>query len=235
MLLLEVTDSAPITPMGGWNVGHLANLGILLSCDEFSARLDVHNLNIMFDIIEDESDGEIRDHERNVIEIRVTEDGVVLIPRNEPALKTNGILLDLETLKEMGIEQYEEQQQENPTDPSADAEPTSEFEPLEDEVTIGTDQKEATTEPESIDEGVKRAWRRSGKKIKRGFRVTSGFRKGQVVSNARAAYKPRKKASTRMKLKLAMRKKRIVRILRGKRTRRKPFSQRLVRMNKRLK
>lgn len=80
-------------------------------------------------------------------------------------------------------------------------------------------------------EGVKTAYRRAGKKIKRGFRVTSGFRKGRVVSSIKNAFKPRAKASTRMKLKIASRKKKLVRVMKSKRTRKKSLSKRLVRMN----
>ena len=226
-LLREVLEGVPVIPNGVWNVGHLANLGMLLSSDEFTLRLDDTNLDILFDIAESGDAGEIRDHLGRIIEIVPTQDSIILTPRNDSDFP-NGIVLDMATLKEMGIEQWEEEQEDDPT---------SEFDSLEDNDTISD--KDLNHKYDALDEviaeGIKRAFRRSGKKIKRGFRVTSGFRKGRVVSSAKAAYKPRIKASTRTKLRLAGRKKKLIRILKGKRTRRKPSSQRLVRMNKRLK
>lgn len=216
-LLLEVSDNAPHLPVGGWSVGHLANLGILLSCDGFSTRLDLHNLNLLFDFVEDGEDGEVRDHSGRIVEVSTTDDGVVLTPRDDKSFPY-GLLLDQKTLKEMGIEQYEEQVED---------EPESEFDSLDSDDTMKTD------EFDTLEEGIKRAYRRVGKKIKRGYRVTSGFRKGRVVASAAGAFKPRAKASTRMKLKIAARKKKVIRILKGKRTRRKPTSKRLVRLNKR--
>ena len=207
-LLREVTEGQPTAPHGGWNVGHLANLGIMLSCDDFSIRLDLDNLNRLFDYAEDDEVGEVKDHSGEIVMVSPYEDGIVLTPIDN-AQFPNGLILDLGTLEEMGIEQYEENLDE----------PDSEFDELSDDVK----------------EGIKRAFRRSGKKIKRGFRVTSGFRKGRVVSSPAGAFKPRKKASTRMKLKIASRKKKVTRVLKGKRTRRKATSQRLVRMNKRIK
>jgi hypothetical protein len=225
-LLREVLEGVPTIPDGGWNVGHLANLGMLLSADDFSIRLDDTNLDILFDIAESGDPGEIRDHSGRIIEVVPTEDSIILTPRDDPDFP-NGIVLDIATLKEMGIEQWEED------------DPASEFDSLEDNDTVSSDDLaqgnyDALDDDEVIAEGIKRAFRRSGKKIKRGFRVTSGFRKGRVVASAAAAYKPRAKASTRMKLSIAARKKKLIRILKGKRTRRKPSSQRLARMNKRL-
>lgn len=227
-LIREVLEGAPITPEGGWDVGHLANLGMLLSAENFSLRLDDTNLDILFDIAESGDPGEIRDHSGRIIEVVPTEDSIILSPRNDVDFP-NGIVLDMATLKEMGIEQHEEETEDDPT---------SEFDALEDDDTISSDDLQhsgydALTD-DVIAEGIKRAFRRSGRKIKRGFRVTSGFRKGRVVASARSAFKPRIKASTRAKLRLAGRKKKLIRILKGKRTRRKPSSQRLVRMNKRL-
>lgn len=80
-------------------------------------------------------------------------------------------------------------------------------------------------------EGIKPAFRRVGKKIKRGFRVTSGRRKGQVVANPSTAYKPPVAASTRNKLRIAAKKNKLVRALKSKLTRRKSASIRLRRMN----
>ena len=218
-LLREVTEGEPVTPHGGWNVGHLANLGMMLSCDGFSIRLDVDNLNKLFDFAEDDAFGEIRDHTGQIVGVSPTAKGIVLLPSENEDFP-NGLIVDLDTLKEMGIEQYEEQEQE----------PESEFDELSDEDII-----DSSSKFDPLEEGVKRAYRRVGKKIKRGFRVTSGFRKGRIVSSAAGAFKPRAKASTRTKLKLAARKKRIIRVLKGKMTRRKSSSKRLATMNKRLK
>ena len=90
-----------------------------------------------------------------------------------------------------------------------------------------------TDKDENVNEGVKLAYRRSGKKIKRGFRVTSGIRRGRVVANIKTAHKPRAKASTRTKLRLAAKKKKVIRVMRSRITRKKSLSQRIVRMNKR--
>ena len=90
-----------------------------------------------------------------------------------------------------------------------------------------------TDKDEKVNEGVKLAYRRSGKKIKRGFRVTSGIRRGRVVANIKTAHKPRAKASTRTKLRLAAKKKKVIRVMRSRITRKKSLSQRIVRMNKR--
>ena len=117
------------------------------------------------------------------------------------------MVLDLKTLKEMGIE---------------------EGDPEDDE---GLEPANVTINP--VKEGVKAAYRRSGKKIKRGFRFTSGYRKGRVVANIKSAFKPRAKASTRMKLSIAGRRKKFVRILKSKRTRKKSLSKRLARLNSR--
>lgn len=214
--LREVTEGtdAPITPEGGWNVGHLANLGILLSCDGFSARFDLHNLNLIFDAAEANEFTQVRDHEGQMIDVTPTDDGIILEPHDNLEFP-NGLMLDPETLKEMGIEQYEE---DTPDDPA------SEFDPLAADDTVD--------QFDPLSEGIKRAYRRVGKKIKRGYRVTSGFRKGRVVASAAAAFKPRIKASTRSKLRIAAKRKRVIRILKGKLTRRKPTSQRLARLNK---
>lgn len=222
-LLREVTEGRPIAPHGGWNVGHLANLGLLLSCDDFSIRLDLDNLNRLFDLAEDDEIGDIKDQNGDFITVSPYEDGIVLSPIKNPQF-VNGLILDLDTLKEMGIEQYEEEE---------DSEPEDEFDSLESEDIIESEEFDALSD--NVDEGIKRAFRRSGKKIKRGYRVTSGFRKGRVVSSPSGAFKPRKKASTRMKMKIAARKKKVIRVLKGKRTRRKSSSKRLVRMNKRIK
>jgi hypothetical protein len=229
-LLLEVAKVAedePLTPTGGWSVGDLANLGMMLSSDEFSFRLDLHNLNCLFDLVENAEDGEVRCTNGDILEVSPRENDVTIRLQDDDTFP-NGLLIPLKTLKDMGIDQYEEDAGEvaDPTEPVE--QPTSEFEDLTTSDTI------VAEDYVNLDEGIKRAFRRSGSKIKRGFRVTSGFRKGRVVASAKAAFRPRAKASTRMKLKIAGRKKKIIRIMKGKRTRRKPSSKRLVRMNKTL-
>lgn len=224
-LLREVLEGVPVVPEGGWDVGHLANLGMLLSAEGFTLRLDDTNLDILFDIAEAGDPGEVRDHSGRIIEIVPTEDSIILTPRDDPNFP-NGIVIDLATLKEMGIEQHDEE--------TAD-DPTSEFDSLEDNDTVSSDDLDHSgfdALSDVIEEGVKRAYRRVGKKIKRGFRVTSGFRKGRVVASAKAAYKPRAKASTRMKLSIAGRKKKFIRIWKAKKTRRLPASKRLRKLNK---
>ena len=214
----ETVSDGPVLPKGGWNVGHLAHHGVLLSAEGFLLKLDVDALNSLFDLAEDGESGEITDHSGNQVYVEVLDDSIVLSRDNDKTYP-QGVILDKKTLKELGIEQHEEEEEGDEPDES----------PSEEE-------NEDIIEPETeLEEGIKRAFRRQGKKIKRGFRVTSGFRKGRVVSSARAAFRPRAKAKTRMKLKLASRKKKIIRILKSKRTRRKPTSRRLVRMNKRLK
>lgn len=218
-LIREVTVGAPFAPPDGWNVGHLANLGLILSCDGFSIRLDLDNLNLLFDAAENNSRIDLKDHDGNQVSVMPADNGIILIPKDNLDFP-NGLLLGIEALKEMGIEQYEEMEDELDT--------------LGDESNQEEDLDQLGDE-DTIEEGIKRAFKRSGKKIKRGFRVTSGFRKGKVVMKASSAYKPRKPAKTRMKMKIASRRKKVIRILKGKRTRRKPLSKRLVKMNKRIK
>ena len=95
---------------------------------------------------------------------------------------------------------------------------------------------EAFTEYEDIQapvlEGIRPAFRRVGKKIKRGFRVTSGRRKGRVIVNPATANKPPLPGATRNKLRIAAKKKKFIRALKSKLTRRKSASIRLRRMNR---
>lgn len=205
------SEGGPVTPEGGWNVGHLANHGILLSCDGFSMKLDLDQLNALFDLAEDGESGEVKDHAGDTVFVEVLDKGIILSREGDKAYP-RGVMVDLKTLKELGIEEHE-------------AGPEEEEEEEEDDDTM--------TAGDKLKEGIKRAFRRSGKKIKRGFRVTSGFRKGRVVASAKSAFKPRAPARTRMKLKIAARKKKIVRVLKAKRTRMRPLSKRLARMNKR--
>lgn len=236
-LLQEVAsdDSKPAYPAGGWNVGRLANLGVLLTCDGFSVRFDDVNLNLLFDLAEMDVPGELRAHDGQVIEIIPdTSSGIVIRPKNSFEYP-NGIVLDLETLKELGIEQYEEDDGE-PEDASVVVpsggknlgEPLSKFDSLSNDDTVSSGD-----EFDTLEEGVRPAFRRVGKKIKRGFRVTSGFRKGRVLSSAKSAFKPRVSAKTHMKLSIASKRKKFMRMMKGKMTRRRATSRQLVRMNKR--
>lgn len=206
-LIREAADifNGPVKP-DGWNIGHLPNNGILLSCDGFSAKFDIEQLNLLFDIAESGKAGEVKDSQGDVI--YVEPDGkVIILTRENDKNYPNGVILDGKTLKLLGIEEHEEQP-ENDTD------------------------ADGSDDTMKVSEGIKSAYRRSGKKIKRGFRVTSGFRKGRVVASAKAAFKPKAPARTRAKLRIAARKKKIIRILKSKRTRKKSLSKRLVRMNK---
>jgi len=199
-------DVGPTTP-DGWSVGHLATHGLILSCDGFQLKLDIDELNKFFDIAEDGSPGEIKDQNGRVVLVEPTDDSIVLT-RTGDDVYPNGVVLDLKTLKELGIEQKEIESELDDGD-----------EPIDDKI-------------DQVKEAVHTAYRRAGKTIKRGFRVTSGYRKGRVVANIKTAYKPRAKASTRMKLSIAGRRKTIIRVLKSKRTRKKSLSKRLVRMNK---
>lgn len=202
---LDKPDVGPTEP-DGWSVGHLANHGIILSCDGFQLKLDIDELNKLFDIAEDGEPGEVRDENGNIVLVEPTENSIVLTRVNDE-IYPSGVVLNLKTLKDMGIEQGD---------------------PKDDKDTAASD---VTMNP--VEEGVKAAYRRVGKKITRGFRVTSGYRKGRIVANMKTAFKPRAKASTRMKLSIAGRKKKFVRILKSKRTRKKSLSKRLARMNAR--
>lgn len=233
-LIREVTENVPqpVSPDEGWNVGHLAHHGILLSCDGFVAKFDLDQLNLLFDYAEDGSSGEVRDHDGDVIFVEVNDNNIVL-SRDGDETYPNGVVLDLDTLKEMGIEKHDDATNGVSDEPVNDTSIEPAEEPTESEEDDTITSKAAEKQPEEeLEEGVKRAYKRVGNKIKRGFRVTSGWRKGRVVSSAKGATAPRKKASTRMKLKIAAKRKKIVRILKGKRTRRRSASKRLARLNK---
>jgi hypothetical protein len=234
-LIREVTENVPqpVLPEEGWNVGHLAHHGILLSCDGFAIKLDLDQLNILFDYAEDGTGGEVRDHDGEIVYVEVNDSNIVL-SRDDDKTYPNGVIIDTDTLKEMGIEAHDDATsgdnqpaEEPPKDAKGDT-----IIPKAGEAP--PDESEEEVEDE-LEEGIKRAYKRVGNKIKRGFRVTSGWRKGRVVSSAKGASAPRAKASTRMKLKIAAKRKKIVRILKGKRTRRKSTSKRLAAMNKRTK
>jgi hypothetical protein len=215
---LEKIDE-PAVPEDGWNVGLLGPHGVILSTDGFVVKLDGDQLNAFFDLVEDGEDGEILDHAGNVIYVEVGDE--IVLSRAHDKVYPDGVVLDEKTLKELGVERDDAL-------PVTNAE--SREQPAKEDSTLDGDD---TIEPDKVDEGVKKAFRRVGKKIKRGWRVTSGFRKGRVVSSPKAAFKPRAKAKTRMKLKIAAKRKKIVRIMKSKITRRKPLSKRLVNMNKR--
>ena len=194
-------DVGPVSPEG-WSVGHLANHGLILSCDGFQLKLGPDDLQKFYDIAEDGEPGEIHDQNGDLVLVEPTNDSIILT-RTGDKVYPSGLSIDLDTLKELGIEK---------------GKPEAEDEPIEGDVTIAS-------------EAVKAAFRRASGKIKKGFRVTSGYRKGRVVANIKTAYKPRAKASTRMKLSISGRKKKLIRILKSRRTRKKSLSKRLARMN----
>jgi hypothetical protein len=185
------TSSGPVTPEDGWSVGHLANHGMLLSCDGFTLKLDIDQLNKLFDLAEDGESGEIKDHAGEAVYVEVDHPRIIL-SRNNDDTYPEGVVLDAETLKEMGIEQHEqerEQQPEKPEDKDAEGD---------------------TMDNGELEEGIDADDQPTKKS--RGFKITSDFRKGQKV----AAELP--KTKTRIKPHLASRGRRIVRLLRGRRT-----------------
>jgi len=232
-LLREVTENVaqPVTPEGGWNVGHLAHSGMLLSCDGFSMKLDLDQLNLLFDYAEDGESGEVRDHDGKPVYIEVNDSSIVLSRDGDKTYPT-GVVLDLKTLKEMGIEQHEAARDEQPAEPAEEDEEGDTINPEAENEPAAEPEEELE---EELEEGVKRAYRRVGKKIKKGFRVTSGWRKGRVVSSAAGAFKKRPKARTRMKLRIAAKRKKVIRILKAARTRKRSVSKRLRALNSRLK
>lgn len=189
----------------GWNIGSLPNDGIILSCDGFLVKFNVEQLNLLFDIAETGEVGEVKDVKGDIIFVEPSGKTIILTREGDKNYPS-GIVVDAKTLKLIGIEEHEEE-------PEEDDSPNKKDDIID------------------IEEGIKAAYRRSGKKIKRGFRVTSGFRKGRVVASAKAAFKPKAPARTRSKLRIAAKKKKLIRILKSKRTRKKSLSKRLVRMN----
>lgn len=196
----------PTTPEAGWSIGSLASHGVILACDGFQLKLDIDELNKFWDIAESGIPGEVHDENGKVVLVEPTDDSIVLT-RVSDKVYPSGVVLDLDTLKDLGVE--------------VDSQNDEIAEPDEDTI------------ESKVSEGVKTAWRRSGKKIKKGFRVTSGHRKGRIVTTAAGAFKPRAKASTRMKLRIAGRRKKIIRVMKSKRTRKKSLSKRLARLNSR--
>lgn len=120
-LLREVTENIPqpVTPEDGWNVGHLAHQGIMLSCDGFSIKLDLDQLNVLFDFAESGDSGEIRDHDGEVVYVEVN-DRTIVLSRDDDTSYPNGVVLDMPTLKEMGIEKHEAAEQEEAGNPSTE-------------------------------------------------------------------------------------------------------------------
>lgn len=127
-LIQEVLNAAPEKPEGGWNVGHLANLGLILSAEGISVRLDLFNLNLLFDLIEAGESGEVRDHDNRIIEISPQSKVVILKIRGDETYP-DGVVLDASTLKEMGLEEYEEEREDEPE--SSEVEPSSKFDDLD--------------------------------------------------------------------------------------------------------
>jgi len=215
----EISDApAPVEP-DGWSIGHLANHGVLLACDGFQLKLDAKQLDKFFDIAESGDIGEIRDQSGKIVGVEPTADSIILTRVGDPVYPS-GVVLDLGTLKDLGIEQDEQERQdaedgEDDNDPAQDA----------------PDDPADDTIDNKVEEGVHVAYKRSGKKIVKGFRVTSGYRKGRVVTNLKTAYKPKPPAATRMKLSRAAKRHKVVRVLKSKRTRRMSISKRLKRMN----
>lgn len=239
----ELEDDGLGTPVqpDGWTVAQLGSHGLILTCDELQIRLSRANAEKFFDIIEADGLDNVQTDDGFWIEVDAdAEDGDVIIkPLHKPGSKTpnhypGGVVLDTETLADIGvvideIESEEEPEVEEPAEAPKVEEPTEEdSEKVKEEVPVDDED-----DPDPLKEGVKMAYRRSGKKVKRGFRVTSGIRKGRVVADIKTAHKPRAPAATRMKLRLARKKKKVIRVLKAKRTRRKSLSKRLKRMNAR--
>ena len=79
-----------------------------------------------------------------------------------------------------------------------------------------------------------RVYVRRGKTIRKVFRCPSGFRKGRAVSNPSVCFAPRKKASTRVKIANAARRKAGVRMMKTRVANKKAIHFRLKRMNNQL-
>lgn len=203
----EISDS-PVRPEG-WSVAQIGKHGLIITLDGLQIKLTRDAVEKFYDLIIDEDEGMVQTDGGFWIKVDAdANDGTVIITPVSQSTKItdtypNGILLDDEILADIGV-QIEEHEVEE-------------------------DVEEIDDDP--VTEKVKMAYRRSGKKVKRGFRVTSGIRKGRVVANIKTAFKPRAKASTRAKLRLARRKKKIIRVLKSKRTRKKSASKRVARLN----
>ncbi len=84
---------------------------------------------------------------------------------------------------------------------------------------------------EKVTEGLRPAFKRVGGRIKRGYRVTTGRHKGQVVLNPATAHKPPVSGLTHARLSAAAKKNKLIRALKSKLTKRKSASIRLRRLN----
>lgn len=125
-LILEIDDEVTqkpekaSDPVGDWNVAVLGNHGILLSRNGFSVKLDVDQLNKFFDYVMSGRTGEIKDHDGHVVLVEPTDDGVVL-SRSQDAIFPNGVLIDLATLKLIGVTKRTEVQSNDSVDPDENA------------------------------------------------------------------------------------------------------------------
>lgn len=201
----ENGQGVPVQP-DGWTVAQLGTHGLILTCDGLQIRLSRANAERFFDIIENEGLDNVQTDDGFWIEVDAdAEDGNVIIR----------LLFTSEKI----VNNY-------PDGVVLDSDSLA-------KIGVSIDVIEIDDDSDAIEEGVKRAYRRSGKKLKRGFRVTSGIRKGRVVANIKTAHKPRAPAATRMKLRMARKKKKLIRVLKSKRTRRKSLSKRLRRLNSR--
>lgn len=205
-LLMENGHDIPVQPFGGWTVAQLGTHGIILTCDGLQIRLSRQNAEKFLDVIEDEGLDNIQTDDGFWIEVDADaeDENVIIQVLTQGSSKFENNYPNGVILDNIALK------------------------------ALGVEVYEDTGEqPEYMSEGVKMAYRRSGKKLKRGFRVTSGIRKGRVVANIRTAHKRRAPAATRMKLRLARKKKKVIRVLKSKRTRRKSLSKRLTRLNSR--
>lgn len=203
----EQTDS-PVRPTG-WSVAQIGKHGLIITLDGLQIKLTRDAVEKFYDLIIDEDEGMVQTDTGFWIKVDANaDDGTVIITPISQSTRIadaypNGVLLDGDILNDIGVQ----------------------LEEYEDEAEV------VDSVEDEVNEGVKMAYRRSGKKVKRGFRVTSGIRKGRVVANMKTAHKPRAKASTRSKLRLARRKKKVIRVLKSKRTRKRSASKRVARLN----
>lgn len=195
---------SPVQP-NSWSVAQVGDYGIIVVLDGLQIKLAHKNLEKFFDLVIDEEEGIVQTVTGFWIKVHADSDknSVTITLLSKSPHITNAYPTGV-VLDETILKAMGIEVYEEDVDDNDNAQ---------------------------IQEGVKMAYKKSGKKLKRGFRVTSGIRKGRVVSNIRTAHKPRAKASTRAKLRLARRKKKAIRILKSKRTRRKSLSKRVARMN----
>ena len=82
-----------------------------------------------------------------------------------------------------------------------------------------------------LEETTNRVYKRFGKTLKKVYRCPSGFRKGKVVSSLDTCFAPRKRASTRIKLAIAAKKRSAVRTQKTRIANKKSIHFRLKRLN----